>query len=1257
MYIDLSTLNDGLTQDKRRIQALMPEFIDVDQRDIYDLLNFITELAGQFNYYNANNEADGNWQDFFTSDIHVLLVIISRFDMVAHINQFSAYENELFVAENDEDLFKALRNLFDFVLYVLNLLNELQNRLLNVENEGRLIDELSDIVASFNNEAYKLVKYNQEASRVFKNYLQIDEPKYMPDWKSSPQIDDIFNEGTSAKERIANALPHIKKIFIDLGSKFNRLLGITNFYLKNNDLLGEQYTPNLALCIAFLHLYRHLQQKLNDTTKDHLDLYYKRILGLELKKAIPDNVHLIFEKDVLAPRIKIQAGEELLAQIAGQQEPATFILTKEILITNAQIDELKTLYLAGHEQIKNDTGTITEVQLYNGAYTCGTAAAYLKNKVPPKTWPVFGEDQDGLSDTDRTMEVTSIGLLIASPVFYQQEGRRAISIHIYLDEDSYEGLIAYFANYSTVTKKELMAVTHQLLSDAFVIDYTDTNGWKEIQKYNASLNVAFRRLEIELRIYNADEVIDVYKPLIHGGNFDIDCPVFKLLLNNYSVNNPFTFLRNIKMERISIIADVQGSRAVKLQNSIGPLSAASTSQIFGPQPAVGSYLDIKSSNIFNRYTQSFCIRFDWADIPKEPGGWETYYRAYNNKIVNSSFQVKLSTLTDGKFVPKLAQQFSLFEADDDGILKSATQLKDIDIKRLGFNKKPLLDKQDLLPDKNFPEGALRIELVEPKDAFGHRLFPQIFPEVVMHNARHSKKLELPNQPYIPVIHSLSIDYKLEHSEALNTGTNKNREDSDIKIFHIYPFGYDEVYPGKRRGPYSMIPDFDQDNNLFIGLKNIVAGQVLSMLFQLEENNFTELSENKTLWSYLDNNEWISIPEEDVLLDATNQFINTGIIEIRLPVNLKAGNTILSPQLCWIRAAAKNNVRSNIQGVYTQAAMAKRVITANTTVLNIPPGCIKMFKRKAAYIQTVTQPFASFGGKAPETDEQYYIRVSERLRHGQKLLTSKDIEQAVLERFPEILMAKCIDPLEYTEDYIEKYKPNLSVILIPREQANGLFLSDEPKVTLSVRYQVRKFLERSMPSFLKIDVKIPVYERIKVICTVKFKDDNSTTDTGANISKLNDDIKRYLCPWLYDRGADFKLGTSIHTIELLNYIKKRPYIKYVTDFSIVHFYFNGATDDDGKKAQVKYTSNDGVYIKGSLPETVLIPNKTHLITVKDAVNDAKARKIGISEFAVMDELLVDKDDSNDMIQADKLNKNTPSEDTRSLFDLVISHNLD
>jgi hypothetical protein len=1272
MYFDLSILNiDGLTQDERRLKALMPGHIDVDERDIADLLKFMTESAAQFNYYNLSNRPEGNWEDFFKSDIHILLVFIARFDMLKQIGLFSKYEVELNEADSAQILFAAWKDLLDVISEVLDILTELRERLAGISMELRkrlasISIELPDRLASISEESkiagvlsgivgdlqveVGLLRQYTKANAGYSSYRDPD----------LPPAEEISGNITAVKAHILNELTDVKSIFTKLAAKCNHLLSVTNFYLKSNDLLDGNYAPHLALCITFLHLFRHLQHKLNATTKKHLDLYYKQILGFELNKAMPDSAHIVFEKEALAPDVLLKAGEELLAQLPGQQDPALFALEEDLLVTGAQITELKTLYLAEHIQIidkKDDT--VTEVQVYGRAYPCGTAASFLKNKAQVKTWPVLGQDQYDLPAAERTMDVTSLGLLLASPLLYQTEGQRAISIHISLEDGSYEDLTGYFSHYSKVSKKDLIAVSKLLLSEAFVIDYTDTKGWKEVPAFKASLNESLKRLEIEIQINNADNVVDVYKPEIHGGNFDIEWPVFRLLLNNYATNNPFTFLRNLKMERISLRANVTGSKLVKLQNNVGPLSPANPSQLFGPQPSVGSYLDIKNSNIFNKYTKTFCIRLEWIGLPKEEGGWAGYYRAYNKGIDNGSFRIRISTLSDGRFVPGVSQQeeFSLFETDDDDILSSTTQLQNIDAKRLGLNKRPLLNKDELVADKNFTEGALRIELVAPDDAFGHRSFNQIFPQTVLHNAKHFKKLPLPNQPYIPLVRALSIDYVLEHSEALGSDSIKNNEDQDLKVVHIYPFGYQQIYPGGKKASYCLIPDFDHENNLYLGLRGIREGQELSMLFQLEENNYSDLLNTENLyWSYLDDNTWVPLEDKDILLDTTNKFINSGLVKIKLPVGLRTDNTILSPQLYWIRASIKGkiNVRSNVAGIYTQAAAAKRLATDDPAALNIPSGSIKMFKRKILGIQSITQPLPSFGGKITETDEQYYIRVSERLRHGQKLITARDIEQAVLESFPEILMAKCITPQEYLPFYIKKYRPDPRLILIPRKLPNGMFQSDEPRVNLSVRDQVNKYLKKLKPPFLKIDVRNPVYEKIKVICTVKFAGDDKTK-RGMYIKKLNEDIKRYLCPWLYEQGSDFKIGSGIYMAEMLNFIKKRSYIEYVTGFSIVHFYYNDATDIDGEKARViDHTRNYDVYIKGSLPESVLVPNKTHLITVEDDIRSVEAKETGIGEFLVKEELLVDRGkERTDQQQRD--GESDPKA-AKNFFDLIIPREL-
>src|SRR5690606_20281661 len=99
--------------------------------------------------------------------------------------------------------------------------------------------------------------------------------------------------------------------------------------------------------------------------------------------------------------------------------------------------------------------------------------------------------------------------------------------------------------------------------------------------------------------------------------------------------------------------------------------------------------------------------------------------------------------------------------------------------------------------------------------------------------------------------------------------------------------------------------------------------------------------------------------------------------------------------------------------------------------------------------------------------------------------------------------------------------------------------------------------------------------------------------------LNDDLKRYLCPWIFESGSSFKIGSQIYMADLLNYIKRRPYVDYITGFSVIHFY-NWEHELTGEVlAGINdFGQNDRDYIKGSVPEAVIVPSEDHMLTVID-----------------------------------------------------------
>jgi hypothetical protein len=1259
----LLDLIDGMTQDERRIKALDPGYVKIDDRKISDFLKFMSDFAGQVNFYNEKDKIDGDWQDFFKSDKNILILLITQFDLTSYLIQFEKLENRIHISSGDKEALGALRNLFAFLHKIIEVFNSTCKRLEYGNNFDKVSIELGGIIKGLSKEISEIIAYNKQAEHQFGEPFAFLHPEELIDLTIT--VPEIFPAAAEIKLRIIPALHFIKETFTNLRSKYHNFLAVTTFYYKDYDILKNEYPPHISLCITFLELFKHLVNQINKLSSEHLDFYFKKVLQLQLNAATPDSVHIVFDPSAL-DRVVLERGEELQAEVDSNL--LFYSINEDLVVTKARIPELRTLILDEHTQVISpniEYQDVREIELYKASHKNIEATQYSEQQTGIKPWPVLGESQFELSDEDRTMEDTEIGILLASPVLYQPEGQRCIVLSIYFEQVSFLQMIQYFKNYANVTGKLLQTVSYELLSDAFVISFTSTAGWEEVKWYNVKINMEERNFEIKFELSPVDKGIDIYTAEIHGENYDTEWPIIRLILNNYSTHNPFSFFRKLLLERVTITANVSGSRAIKLQNNIGNLSPDNPFHPFGPQPVIGSYIDIKNTNIFNRYTRDFNIRMEWIDLPRVSGGWETYLKEYRANITNDSFKVKLSGLSQGKFKPALSkrQEFNLFTTTrgDFGseILSEVSEIGDIDLKKLELPNRPLLNKEETVQDANFTEGAVRLEFSAPEEAFGSKLYPQIFPEVVLHNSkRFSKKRPLPNPPNIPVVRSITIDYTLEHSEVL-IKTAKN-EDSGLKIIHQYPFGYENVYPESDKQPYNFIPDFDFENNLYVGIEDLYPKQELSLLFQFQEANFSDHAKEPKpiIWSYLYENSWVILDKGEVLYDTTNNFINTGIVRIRMPEDVKNGNTRILPNLYWLRAASagKWNLRSKMIGVYPHALTATRIMDYNSQLsdIKLPPNTIKSFRNKIPGITGINQIFSSFGGRPAETTDQYYIRVSERLRHKNRMVTNRDIEQAILEEFPQLLMAKSISPESSFNSIYSSGSRKIRVIIVPREADEAFFTNNQPRVNLADLYKIKTFVKTGISPFVDIDIENPVYEKIKLIGKVKFGGKQSG-DIGYYMQKLNEDIRRYLCPWLYESSSSFKIGSQIYIAELLNYIKKRPYVEYLTGFSVLHF-FNWYNERTGEilSGMNDPGRNNINFIRGSVPEAVLIPSDEHMFTIMDEAEYADPEEIGIGNLAISEELIVyDKLLSPGSEEAQA---SAGSLDENEYINLFISHNI-
>ena len=62
-------IRDGVSQQQRLTKALLPEYVAVDERKIEELKAFVLHFSRELNFFGDNNEAAGDWYDFFNQEI------------------------------------------------------------------------------------------------------------------------------------------------------------------------------------------------------------------------------------------------------------------------------------------------------------------------------------------------------------------------------------------------------------------------------------------------------------------------------------------------------------------------------------------------------------------------------------------------------------------------------------------------------------------------------------------------------------------------------------------------------------------------------------------------------------------------------------------------------------------------------------------------------------------------------------------------------------------------------------------------------------------------------------------------------------------------------------------------------------------------------------------------------------------------------------------------------------------------------------
>ncbi|CAN5331381.1 hypothetical protein BH23BAC1_BH23BAC1_17770 [soil metagenome] len=856
--------------------------------------------------------------------------------------------------------------------------------------------------------------------------------------------------------------------------------------------------PHLALFLAFLKLFSHTQNQLNKLTSAHLHFFYHKILGQERKGIRPDKAYIFFGLARNTAKYLLPQGTTLLAGKDTQGNDIVYTTDRDLFINHVKISSYKAIH-----RLKEGNSAIYAYPVANSPDGLGTSLEEGQG------WYPFG-------NPGRRKSTAVIGFGVSSPMLFLVEGIRKIQLSF------------------TITENKLSPEINNIKPEEFQAQLTGAEQWfnKEVEE------VKFQdgKLIFIIQINEVDPPVTDFNQKVHGDPItSLGWPMLKIILREGFTYNKYAFIQSLQFSQVTIKTTVEKARNILVRNDYGDLDANKAFHPFGYNPVIGANLYLGMEEAFYKPITAASIEIKWKGLP---GDFKAYYEGYlgaTNSLVRTGDDFKVNAT--------IRYQRSWIELNN-----PAGNTKEF----------PLFDKilqlsLDAYPKENVSstkepvreDGLIRLTLSSPSQAFGHTLFPTVYTKAIMAQLQ-DKASPIPHEPYTPIIDSVELSYEAEEHLDL-----KKEASASFRFFHLEPFGISEKSIAvKNSNPFSsealLSGALHYSGSLYLGLENLYPPQQLSLFFEIAEENITD--KPGLLFHYLGKSGWRRLAENQVLSDTTLGLKQTGILSLNLPADLTSDNSIMPPGYHWIRISVSGNFESfdRILNVRTNAVTSTlnfHSFSEGLEVNTLPPGSINKFVRKIAEIKLIEQPYSPYGGRPEEKKIQYFTRVSEKLQHKMRGITSWDMERLILEEFPEIYKVKCIP---HADPNGMPAPGNIHIIVIPIIKYNRLKIL-KPLVSSSTLSRIRDYIAQLASPHTDIIVTNPDYEEIKVEAVINFQ---MQVDAGFYIKQLQADLQYFLSPWAFKKEGEIQLGNKLYRSSIIEFIESRHYVNFIASIKLL-----------------------------------------------------------------------------------------------------------
>ncbi|GGG26418.1 hypothetical protein GCM10011344_28910 [Dokdonia pacifica] len=936
-------------------------------------------------------------------------------------------------------------------------------------------------------------------------------------------------------------------------------------------------TPHLSLFVCFIRLLEFSQEKFNNLTKRHLDFYYGEVLKIEKKEAVEDKAYIIFELAKKAMQERIPEGTALDGDKDALGKRRVYKTNEELIANQAKVVELKSFL---NDENKQELKLARKADSLDG----------LEKELPEESnfwWP-FGYNSDETNYEE--LPDANLGFSIASSLLNLKEGKRTVTVKIDYETSS-RGVLDFTTNDFRNTIEIQCSGEEEWLSGITLKSVTN----------------ATKSLTLSFELAKDFPAVVGYNPEVLLESFDTEFPVARFLIKGNKRYEFYQALSAKAVRNITVTVDVEGISTAMIENDNGALNAEKPYFPFTGQPTRGSNFYIRHPEIFSKNWKNVNVKINWKNTPNSI---TDHYKAYVFNSGDNLSQQTFNTIAptarlESDVETSSLQAFSLATAQPSGSVVNSDSYfranaflldrKEWNLKNANvvlFNQttdgyNTAFTITNTTSDIGTAE-AIRLSL---NQTALQDIYPQLYTLALLDantGEEGNSDTLIPNEPYIPEAQDIELSYTASDvaysylSRSISAGPSENKE---VTIYCEDVFGqYAKTFNSKQ-----LVPVYGPGGEFYVGLE-AMPNQRISLLIQTlegSENPLVETFEDreKITWEILSGNTWRNLSEY-ILEDDTNNFLRSGIVKFDIPRDLDVNNTRLSKDLIWVKASMKRSYDAvcRVQGVFAQAILATFENNENE-VSHLETGLaaetISKLITRIPKIKSVSQNYNSFGGVYEESDAQYYRRISERLRHKNRAITSWDYEQLILENFPEVFKVKCLNHTSEDSFMVPGY---VSLVVVPDTRNKNAFDIYQPRVSRNSLSAIKEYINSLNTAHVNATVMNPNYQEVEVSITVKFFEQ---FDEEFYKKQLDQDIKKYISPWAFEADRSIVFDVSLNTNLMLNYVEHLPYVDYIDSIAV---YVDGQL-----QSSASITAD---------PRSILVSAKQHQVAITQRVCASK-----------------------------------------------------